>query len=239
MKSKISSLVVFSSLLFGADDYSLNVGLLYSPITLDGHQKLGDGVVKTTFDDLGISGSQTAITPIVELVYLKNHKIYFSYLSNNYSGNKVLNQDITKNNYTFITGETINSNMDTTWLYSGYRYDFGDTFFGFDIHNYKYSVAISDNLNSTSIENSFTFPTLAFDMVSKIDKYSLNYGASVGEGSDVSYFNFYLSGGFDFEYIKQSNISFGYKQSEFYINDGIYETFHRYKGPFVNLIVKF
>ena len=240
MRNKVSLLFLFTaSSLFSMDDYKINASLSYSPIVLDGHQKLGDGVSNISFSRLGIKDSEATLIPTIELVYENKHKLFISLISLQYNNQKTLTEDITKSDYTYITDTNINTRTDTTFISTGYRNIIGDIGYGFDINSYRYSVSISDKLNSTSIENSFVFPTLSIDVSTKIKKYNFDYGASVGEGSDMNYFKFYFSGGFDFEYIKHSNISLGYKQSEFYINDGIYETFHRYKGPYLNLHVKF
>ncbi|MEA3383843.1 MAG: hypothetical protein U9Q20_04085 [Campylobacterota bacterium] len=242
MKFKVSLYYLLTTSLLALENYEFNINLEYSSLKLDGHQRVATSNNNIDFSSMGISRSKDMFIPTIDLIYKQQHKFHFSYYTLEYNEKKLLTQDIYIYDDTIATfpiNTNMDTNMDTTLMTLGYRNIKGDFSYGFDIKNYKYDVKLSNKKDDFSVENSFTFLTLNLDTKTNINKYNLNYGVGLGDGSDIQYINLYLEGGYSFDYKIKPNLSLGYRMREFYIFDGIYESFHRYQGPYVNLNVKF
>ena len=236
--NKLLLVLLSTVFLVANDEFKYNISVQVGNIGIQGDYKLGDNNSNHTFSTIGIGYSQHIKTPTINVMY-NNHQLYTSFFSINYNTKYLLSQDIIKDNIKYEKGINIDTKLENNFISFGYKYKKNNVLFGYSIHRYHYFLGLSDKLNKTKVEDTYLFPTLDIDVSNKSGIYSLDYGANIGDGSNMNYFNFYFSGGFDFIYIKKSKLSLGYRLSEFYINDAIYETMHRYKGTFLKLEVNF
>ncbi len=217
-----------------SNNYTISASLKYTQLKQSGDFTFGTISSKVDTEELGIDKTNVLI-PTIE-IDTSSHKFLASYLSNKTNQSKVISNNITLDNYTYLKNSNIKTDISTKWLKGGYRYNYKDLYAGVDIHNYKSDISISDTLNTTNIKINYIFPTVSLDMKHPLNNYSFNYGTSYGANGGINYLDYYINLAILFGETDSSVISLGYQAQQLDIKETIYTGSTKYQG--INLEYK-
>ncbi|MEA3383960.1 MAG: hypothetical protein U9Q20_04685 [Campylobacterota bacterium] len=215
-------------------NYKYSASLIVSPIEITGDFQLSNTSANLDLiNDIGVKENSITLIPSI-LINRDKHNASFSYFTNTYLATTTLNSDISLNGTDYTTGTDIETNINTSLLSIEYFYNFSFLDFGASLNLYENEISLkslSDSaLPTTKIDGSYLFYNLEVKKIDTIKGFLINYGASIGMGGEVDYLSYYLSAGMKFDYIKDSNISLGYKVMNINIDDNSYKGEFNYDG---------